>query len=101
MSNDKTISPGPEQYGTGYWCIKVPASVSKNHEIYVFADEIKVTPSGDLLALGGYRKEHGATPAHPLTVLALATGKWTAFYAASCIDGAAVAVQHWPGEVER
>ena len=45
--------------------------------------------------------EYGATPATPLTVLALAAGKWTAYYAASCLDGSAVAVQHWAGEVER
>ena len=31
----------------------------------------------------------------------LAAGKWTAYYAASCLDGSAVAVQHWAGEVER
>ena len=51
--------------------------------------------------IGGYLTEYGATPATPLTVLALAAGKWTAFYAASCLDGSAVAVQHWAGEVER
>jgi hypothetical protein len=37
----------------------------------------------------------------PDTLLALAAGKWTAFYAAACMDGSAVAVQRWPGEVER
>ena len=98
---NNTITPGPGQNSAYYWCIKVPASVSKNREIYVFADEITVTPTGDLLAQGGYRKEHGETPAKPCIVLALATGKWTAFYAASCLDGSAVAVQHWAGEVER
>ena len=41
------------------------------------------------------------TPAKPCIVLALAAGKWTAFYAASCLDGSAGAVQHWAGEVER
>ena len=41
------------------------------------------------------------TPAKPCIVLALAAGKWTAYYAASCLDGSAVAVQHWAGEVER
>ena len=51
--------------------------------------------------IGGYLTEYGATPATPLTVLALAAGKWTAYYAASCLDGSAVAVQHWAGEVER
>ena len=101
MTNDNTITPGPGQYGAWYWCIKVPRSVSKNGEIYVFADEIKVTPTGDLLAQGGYRKEFDETPAKPLTVLALAAGKWTAFYASSCLDGSATAVQHWVGEVER
>ena len=49
--------------------------------------------------IGGYRRAYNA--ATPLTVLALAAGKWTAFYAASCLDGSAGAVQHWAGEVER
>ena len=51
--------------------------------------------------IGGYRKEHGAAPATPFTVLALASGRWIAFYAATLLDGYAGAVQHWPGEVER
>ena len=101
MTNDNTITPGPGQYGAWYWCIKVPASVSKSNEIYVYADEIKVTPTGDILALGGFRKEYGATPEKPLTVLALASGKWTDFYVATLLDGSAGAVQHWAGEVER
>ena len=49
--------------------------------------------------IGGYRRAYNA--ATPLTVLALAAGKWTAFFAASCLDGSAGAVQHWAGEVER
>ena len=28
-------------------------------------------------------------------------GQWQAAFAASCIDGHAVAVEHWPGEVVR
>jgi hypothetical protein len=101
MNNSNSIPPGPGQYGSRYWCIKVLPSVSPNREIYVYADQITVTPTGDLLAHGGYRREHGADPEKPLVVLALAAGKWSAFYAAALIDGAAAAVMHWAGEVER
>lgn len=50
---------------------------------------------------GRYRKEFDEIPAKPLTVLALAAGKWIAFYAATLLDGSAGAVMHWVGEVER
>jgi hypothetical protein len=33
--------------------------------------------------------------------LAIAPGHWTAVFAASCMDGSAVAVHHWKGEVVR
>jgi hypothetical protein len=35
------------------------------------------------------------------TNMIFAAGQWQAAFAASCIDGHAVAVEHWPGEVVR
>lgn len=99
--NNQTIPHGPARCGDAYWCIKVPPSVSQSREIYVYADDLTVTPTGDLLVRGGYRDGNGKIPDKAIVVLALAAGKWTAFYAASLMDGAAVAVQHWAGEVER
>lgn len=85
------------KYGNFYWCIKTIEALSPNKEIYVMADRIDVTPTGDLLCVGHSAKEDRA----PVTVLAIARGQWTAFYAASVMDGSAIAVDHWKGEVVR
>jgi hypothetical protein len=85
----------PTYYGKYYWCVKTGESASG--EIYVWADTMTVTPHGDLLCLGS----HGSDGSDGYAVLALAAGHWRTFYAASCIDGAAVAVEHWAGEVCR
>lgn len=81
----------PSEYGDFYWCVKVIEEVSPSREIYVHAQETKVLPDGSLCMMG--KKER--------PVLMIASGKWTACYAASVMDGAAIAVQHWHGEVER
>lgn len=79
----------PGQYGDKYWGIKVTKDVSPDGEIYLNANEVRVAPDGSLLMIG-----NGGYP-----VLTLAAKKWTAVFAASCIDGHAVAVEHWTGEV--
>ena len=83
-------------YGKYYWCAKVPKAISSAGEIYVMADTVNITTTGDIIFMG-----HGADKGHVFPVLMLAAGKWNAVYAASCIDGAAVAVEHWRGEVIR
>lgn len=84
---------GTERYGRYYWCIKT--DVSENGEIYVMADKAVVGDDGSIQFI---REEEGK---EKFINLAIAPGKWTAFYAASVIDGAAVAVEHWKGEVVR
>ena len=79
---------GTARYGQYHWCIKT--KLSKSGEIYIDANEAKVLPSGALLMLG----KTGVN-------LALANGQWTAVYAASCLDGSAIAVSHWDGEIIR
>jgi len=87
------MASGCERYGRYYWCIKTP--VSKSGEIYVHADEARILPDGTLSLV---QTKEGA----PASInLALASGKWTAVYGASVIDGSAVAVEYWEGEVER
>ena len=83
----------PGRYGNCYWCAKVDR-LSENGEIYVFADDAVVNEHGDLLFV---REKDDRRE----TVLAIAAGQWRAFFAASCLDGCAVAVEHWQGEVER
>jgi hypothetical protein len=84
---------GCEKYGQYYWCVKTPLSGSG--EIYVHADEARILPDGTLSL---NRMDDGVVK---YVNLAIAPGQWTALYAASVLDGAAVAVEHWEGEVSR
>jgi hypothetical protein len=83
---------GSEQYGQYYWCIKT--SLSKSGEIYAMADDAIVLPDGTLSLT---RVKEGKLSVN----LAIAPGNWTAYYAASLIDGHAVAIEHWDGEISR
>lgn len=83
---------GPAKYGRYYWCVKT--ELSEDGEIYVFADDVRFTPTGAVLFV---RRKRDAEEVN----LALAPGQWTAVYAGSCFDGNAVAVEHWKGEVVR
>jgi len=82
------------QYGNYYWCVKVTKDLSPNGEIYVMADEVKVE-DGTLLFLR-HKKEPVESREINLIIPAL---KWTAVFAASLMDGHAVAVEHWAGEI--
>lgn len=77
----------PEHYGDKYWCVKT--SLSLNDDIYVHGNDAFVLDSGALVLVGV-----GDVP-----VLTIAPGEWKACYAASVLDGSAVAVVHWKGEV--
>ena len=92
-------------YGNKYWCVKVPKTMSKNGEIYVFADDVRFQQDGSVLFMG-YGWDTSVRPRvktrEELAVnLALAPKNWTAVYAASCMDGSAIAVEHWAGEIVR
>ena len=82
----------PEKYGKYYWCVKVAKSLSKSGEIYLYADEVEV-----LNACVVFRQIDSGHKINLMIPLHLVT----AVYAASCMDGAAVAVEHWDGEVQR
>ncbi len=85
---------GPSDYGRYYWCVK--SELSKDGDIFVMADEARVTPSGGVL----FVSKSDGEDAEKIR-LAIAAGQWSAVYAASCLDGSAVAVEHWKGECER
>jgi hypothetical protein len=78
-------------YGRSYRCVK---TANHDDEIYLHADTMVVNDHGDLIAIG-----HQSSEAGEHANLAIAAGQWSMFFAASCIDGAAVAVEHWKGEV--
>ena len=84
---------GAPDYGEFYWCVKT--ALSEDGEIYVFADEVRHLPTGGILFMA--RRDDGGER----TNLALASGQWTAVFAASCLEGHAVALEHWKGEIIR
>lgn len=75
------------EYGTHYWCV-----TSDGDQVFVYADRMEVSASGALIAWGGYRKD-GGHPEHEQQLWAAAPGRWKTFFAASLIDGRAVAVE--------
>jgi len=74
-------------YGTHCWCV-----TSDGDPVFVYADKIEVTACGALIAWGGYRKEGGHVE-HEQQLWAAAPGQWRTYFAASLIDGRAVAVE--------
>ena len=81
---------GQDQYGDGYWCI----GLEDRTELYAYADEVRVEPSGALLLLRGRRVEE-----REQVNLAFAAGQWRFIYAASVLDRHPVAAVHWPGHI--
>jgi hypothetical protein len=92
---------GEPKYGRYYWCIKVPKSLSTNGEIYIHADKPVIHPNGELELVGAFREYVDSPPQREAPNLILAPGQWLCIYAASVIDGSAIAVSHWEGEVVR
>jgi hypothetical protein len=93
---------GPEWYGSYYWCVKT--KLSKSGEIYVNADRVEFTSTGGVIFWTDPDARSPSEKADDYAqrkdpILAIAAGHWTAVYAASVIDGHAVAVNHWEGEV--
>jgi hypothetical protein len=78
----------PSKYGQLYWRIVLPESVSGDGVIYAYADEVVVGKGGEL----SLESDSGKAKR-----LILAPGQWIACYAASCIDGEAVAVCDYSG----
>jgi hypothetical protein len=78
-------------YGVRYWCVKT----AKNEDVYFHADRVECTPNGDLIGWGGHSANSDRGDVDLQVVLSLAAGRWIMVYAASCIDGGAVAVEHW------
>ena len=82
---------GPMGRGKRYWCIKTDLS-AETGEIYAWADEVRIDRGGSLALL---HHRDGET----LVNLMFVPGSWWGIYAASMLDGSAIAVQTWPGEV--
>ena len=94
----KDVITGPERYGQFYWCV----GLSDGKEVYANADETEITDAG---ALALWRTtdpgpDFARVPAKARHMtLAFAPGRWVFVYAASVIDGHAVAANHWEGQI--
>ena len=75
-----------DDYGKYYWCVK--SGLSENGEIYVHANRVEVL-NGCIVFYGN----------DDVINLSISDGYWSAVFAASVIDGSAVAVEHWKGEI--
>ncbi len=90
MPNDNA-----HNYGQFYWCIGL--SDEDGTEVYVHADNMTVEEHNG--ALMAWRSSVVGDRTRVAPVLAFANGEWKFFYAASVMDGHAVAVNHWPGQI--
>jgi hypothetical protein len=83
-----TMGTGAEKYGKRYWAV----CLTNGDEVFVHADELTVETSGALVGSSA-REDDG----HKIKMLTFAVGPggWKHAYAASVIDGGAVAVEHW------
>jgi len=84
----------PTNYGNFYWCVHVVKELAAKGEIYLYADHVDTKDDGSLWFY--HKREEGFRPG-----LVIGPGLWQYFYAASIVDGAAVAVAYWPEEVDR
>jgi len=84
------------QYGRTYYRIGL-TDVDKT-EVSAYADEVKLEPSGALVLLGRFSESDSTEPLEVL--LAFGPGQWAFVYAADMIDGAAMNVERWPGQIK-
>lgn len=89
-----------EKYGRWYYCVKVTGDVAVEGEIYVMADKVKVNEDGSVAFIQRKSLDDMTIYESVVVNLLIPAGKWLAVYAASMIDGSAVAVERWTGEVE-
>ena len=86
------------RHGRNYYCV----SLYDDREVYLFADEVLFHENGDLIFKGRPAAEEGEAPtpdAAPQVLMAFAPSQWSFVYAASVVDGTAIAVAHWPEQV--
>lgn len=77
--------------GEYYFCVKT--KLSPDGEIYVHGDSVDFTPNGGVTFWKHF--EDGKR----VPTFAASNGQWIAVYVASIIDGGAIGVEHWKGEV--
>lgn len=97
-------------YGRKYFCVKVPVDISRDGEIYLHADRVELRDGALIFRgryyqnklneeLGMFHPDYEDKTSEEMPLLILNRDSWRVYYAASCLDGAAVAVEHWRGEI--
>lgn len=99
----------PGNYGQKYFCVKVPQNISVDGEIFLHADYARVDENGTLTFYGQFypfneklelsRPDYENAAGDEVALLTLSRGSWSLYYAASVLDGHAVAVDHWREEI--
>lgn len=77
------------EFGKFYWCVTVPEAISKDGQIYLYADRVEITTGGEVLFWRGA----GLGEQQDHLNLSLARGYWQLVFAASMLDSHAVAVE--------
>jgi hypothetical protein len=80
---------GPDGYGRYYWCVRLPG----REEIYLYADSVQFV-NGSLVFIRE-KADKATGKAESKVNFVFAPGHWENVFAASHIDGGAVAVEHW------
>ena len=79
----------PHSYGNYYWCLKL----KNGPEVYLHADKV----TNDNGALTFWRTDDDTDAMY--SNMAVNSDQWEWYYAASVLDGHAVAVDHWKGQI--
>jgi hypothetical protein len=96
LFNYDSENPKSINYGQFYWGIVLEDS----RLIHVNADKMVVTDTGDLIAISNTRQletESGniiRAPREPMPLIALASGRWLSYYAASALTGEPVGLDN-------
>jgi hypothetical protein len=91
LFNGEIRNPDASNYGAFYWGVVL----EDGRSIYIHADRMVVTDTGDLIAISTSRSKDGVrTDRNPQPMLALAKGHWVSYFAASVLDGEPVALDN-------
>ena len=75
-----------------YWVVHVTKDIAIDGIIHLKADSVEYGESGQLCFM---RHDDEGDILQDYPVACFASGKWTCFFAASCIDGDECCVEHW------
>lgn len=66
---------GVEDFGVNLYCVRVPKSICKDGDIFIYADNFEITDSGDLVFLTIIKKEE-------IPMFSFSKGNWSFIYLA-------------------